>query len=306
MPDPPYSLGTIKTPHGKIRTPALIPVVATSYGIWDKWIEGWHPAPWDIAQGSLLSLYHILPYKRKDDVFSKGIHEVLGTDKPVWMDSGGFQYMKKGIELDPQDVVSYQKRSGCDISVTFDYPITPSISDDEKQVRLQKSIDAANNSLDESGSMMMYGAIHGSSPQEMKEYISSLDRGFSGYGIGSLVPRKNNYQHLTSIIKTVRDSTSLPIHAFGITGFPALYALAYLGVDTFDSWTYIVAAAYKEYIDPTTLRRVKKSRISQNFPTATVKYAVNTGLSTMLIPPANLRCSFPCTICTSLSMRREI
>lgn len=266
MEDPSYKVGTIKTPHGKIKTPALIPVVATSYGIWDHWINGDMTAPWDLAQATLLSLYHILPYKRKDDVFSKGIHKVLGTNKPVWIDSGGFQYMKKGIELEPLEVLDYQERSKCDIAVTFDYPITPGLDEQEKMSRLNRSIESANMMLEKNNEMMLYGAIHGADPQEITDYIGKLDCGFGGYGIGSLVPRKSQYAHLSNIIHAVRCSTKKPIHAFGITGFPAMYALAYLGVDTFDSWTYIVAAAFKEYVHPDKLNRIKKLKDLERLP----------------------------------------
>jgi len=256
----------IKTPNGTIVTPALIPVVATSYGIWDHWIDDDILAPWDLAQGTILSLYHILPYRRKEDVFSRGIHPVLGSKRPVWLDSGGFQYMKKGIELDPMEVLEYQKKSKCDVAVTFDYPITPDLPEKEKARRLERSINAANSMLAERGDMILYGAIHGSNPKEIASYIERLDDGFDGYGIGSLVPRKSHYDHLARIIYAVRSSTDKPIHAFGITGFPAMFALSYLGVDTFDSWTYVVAAAFKEYVHPQKLNRVKDLKKLQSLP----------------------------------------
>ncbi len=275
---------TISTPHGDIKTPALIPVVAASYGIWDRWMDGASPAPWDLSQSVLLSLYHILPYRHKESAFTDGIHKTLGTKKPVWIDSGGFQYMKKGVELDPLEVLDYQRRSGCDISVTFDYPITPGLSADEKSERLQKSIDAANLMLGHNDGRMLYGAVHGSTPDEITAYASQLGEGFSGFGIGSLVPRKASYAHLVDIIHAVRSKTDAPLHAFGITGFPALFALAYLGVDTFDSWTYVVAAAYKEYVDPVTLSRIKNLTQRDSLPECTCSICQEYGLKDFLEP----------------------
>lgn len=275
---------SIHTPHGKIQTPALIPVVAASYGIWDRWMEKDLPAPWELSQSVLLSLYHILPYRHREDVFSKGIHKTLGTTKPVWIDSGGFQYMKKGVELDPLEVQDYQHRSECDISVTFDYPLTPDLPEAEKKERLKKSIDAANLMLRTNGSGMLYGAVHGSTPEEITAYTSQLDSGFAGFGIGSLVPRKASFEHLVDIIHAVRTQTEAPLHAFGITGFPAIFALAYLGVDTFDSWTYVVAAAYKEYVNPTTLSRVKNLREKDSLPECQCSICQEYGLSDFLEP----------------------
>jgi 7-cyano-7-deazaguanine tRNA-ribosyltransferase len=249
---------TITTKHGTIKTPALIPVVAASYGIWDKWIAGEYPAPWELSQGVILSLYHMLQYAYKNRILKEGIHSVLRSDNPVYIDSGGFQYMKKGIELDPLDVLRYQEQMGGDIGITFDYPILPDMEEEEKQKRLERSITSANFMLKEKKTdMQLYGAIHGSNPAEIAGYLARLEKGFSGYGIGSLVPRKNQIHHLVTMIHHVRQQTDKPLHCFGITGFPALFALSYLGVDTFDSWTYVVAAAFKEFVHPVTLTRIK-------------------------------------------------
>ncbi|KYK30915.1 MAG: hypothetical protein AYK19_04660 [Theionarchaea archaeon DG-70-1] len=257
----------IKTKHGTIKTPALIPVVAASYGIWDKWIAQEYPAPWDLSQGVILSLYHILQYSYKERIEEEGIHSVLHTDRPVYIDSGGFQYMKKGIELDPIDVLRHEEKMGCDIGITFDYPILPDMEEKERKRRLENSIKSANLMLKEKKTdMQLYGAIHGSNPDEITGYLDQLKKGFSGYGIGSLVPRKNQIHHLVDIIHHVRQETDSPLHCFGITGFPALFALSYLGVDTFDSWTYVVAAAYKEFVHPATLVRVKNIKHQDSLP----------------------------------------
>jgi 7-cyano-7-deazaguanine tRNA-ribosyltransferase len=257
----------IVTDHGTIKTPALIPVVAASYGIWDKWISGEYTAPWDVSQGVILSLYHILKYPYKEKILEEGIHSVLNTKKPVYIDSGGFQYMKKGIELDPLEVLQYQEQMKGDIGITFDYPILPDIEEKERINRLKRSITSANLMLSKKQTdMLMFGAIHGSTPDEIARYLTQLSHGFSGYGIGSLVPRKNSLQHLVDIIYPVRQIVDLPLHCFGITGFPALFALSYLGVDTFDSWTYVVAAAYKEFVHPQKLTRVRKIKEKKKLP----------------------------------------
>lgn len=248
----------IVTPRGTIKTPALIPVVAASYGIWDKWIAGEFTAPWDLSQGVILSLYHILQYPYKERIIQEGIHSVLNSGNPIYIDSGGFQYMKKGIELDPLEVLRYEEKMGCDIGITFDYPILPDMKEEERKERLERSISSANLMLKEKRTaMQLYGAIHGSTPEEITAYLNQLEDGFSGYGIGSLVPRKNQLHHLVNIIHHVRQQTEKPLHCFGITGFPALFALSYLGVETFDSWAYVVAAAFKELVHPVTLSRVK-------------------------------------------------
>ena len=252
----------VVTAHGTIETPALIPVSAASYGIWDLWIEKKFPPPWELAQGTLLSLYHILRYKRKDEIRTKGIHHVLKTKKPVIIDSGGFQYMKKNAELEQEFVMQFQQDSGCDIGITFDYPIAPKLSPDEKERRVSKSIKNSNLALEmkKNKDMMLYSAVHGHNPADIAGYLEGLDDGFDGYAVGSLVPKRRDYETLVRVVSAAK--RDLPVHVFGITGFPALFALSYLGVETFDSWTYLVAAAFKEYIHPETLKRVKLREVT--------------------------------------------
>ena len=253
----------IKTVHGSIETPALLPVSAASYGIWDLWIEKKFPAPWDLAQGTVLSLYHILQYNKKDEIREKGIHRVLKTKKPVVIDSGGFQFMKKNVELEEEFVLRYQEESGCDIGITFDYPILSDLSPGEKKKRIEKSIYNSNLALKlrNNRKMLLYSAVHGHNAVDIKNYLESLDSGFDGYAVGSLVPKKRDYRTLISVVSAARNEKSL--HVFGITGFPALFALSYMGVETFDSWTYVVAAAFKEYIDPGTLKRIKLRKVKK-------------------------------------------
>ncbi|MCD6466689.1 MAG: tRNA-guanine transglycosylase [Methanomicrobia archaeon] len=253
----------IKTAHGSIETPALLPVSAASYGVWDMWIEKKFPAPWDLAQGTVLSLYHILQYNRKDEIREKGIHRVLKTKKPIILDSGGFQFMKKNAELEEEFVLRYQEESGCDMGITFDYPILPGLSLEEKENRMERSIYNSNLALKlkNNKKMLLYSAVHGHNPADIKKYLKSLDSGFDGYAIGSLVPKKRDYNMLINVVSAARNEK--PLHVFGITGFPALFALSYMGIETFDSWTYLVAAAFKEYIDPGTLKRVKLRKVKK-------------------------------------------
>ncbi len=256
----------IKTAHGKIETPALLPVSAASYGIWDIWIdEKKFPAPWELAQGTILSLYHILRYKRKEKIRKKGIHNVLNTKKPVVIDSGGFQYMKKNAELEQEFVLKYQEEAGCDIGITFDYPLGTGLSLEEKKKRIRKSIENSRRALQlkSKKDMMLYSAVHGHDPTDIREYLNTLGNGFDGYAVGSLVPKKRNYETLVEVIAAAQ--TKKPLHVFGITGFPALFALSCIGVESFDSWTYVVAAAFKEYIHPETLKRVKLREVT-NLP----------------------------------------
>lgn len=254
-------ISKIKTPNGNIRTPALLPVCALTYGVWDVFIEEKVIPPWKLSEATLFSLEYVRNTKYEEKV-TNGFHKLFPDKKPIFVDSGGFQSMKKGIERDPIDVLRFQEKLQADIAATFDYPVPLNVERTEYMKMLERSIESANLALEnkERKKMLLYSCVHGFSEAEISWYFSKLNDGFDGYAMGSLVPRKNDYKTLIEIIykaKMLAHEREKPLHIFGVTGFPMLYALSYMGVETMDSWTYLVASIYKEYIHPQTLKRVR-------------------------------------------------
>ena len=272
------SISKIKTTNGDIKTPALLPVCALTYGVWDVFIEEKVVPPWKLSESTLFSLEYVRNTKYEENI-REGIHKLFSEKKPIFVDSGGFQSMKKGIERDPIEVLRFQEKLKADIAATFDYPVPLNIEASEYMKMLEKSINSANSALDNKlrKEMLLYACVHGFSEKEIDWYFSRLNKNFDGYAIGSLVPRKNDYKTLIEIIytaKTHAHELGKPLHIFGVTGFPMLYVLSYMGVETMDSWTYLVASVFKEYIHPETLKRVKM-RITGKIRSAIVSFAMN-------------------------------
>jgi tRNA-guanine family transglycosylase len=260
-------ISRIKTAHGDIKTPALLPVCALTYGVWDVFIEEKVIPPWKLSEATLFSLEYVRNTKYEDKVIGD-FHKLFSEKKPIFVDSGGFQSMKKGIERDPIDVLRFQENLKADVAATFDYPVPLNVERPEYMKMLQKSIDSANLALEnkEREEMLLYSCVHGFSEKEIDWYFSKLSSGFDGYAMGSLVPRKNDYKTLIEIIHSAKMHAyelGKPLHIFGVTGFPMLYALSYMGVETMDSWTYLVASIYKEYIHPETLKRVRMRKTGE-------------------------------------------
>ena len=89
-------IGVISTSHGKIHTPAFIPVAtqATVKGLTVDQLKG-------IANDALLcNAYHL--YLRPGDLLVKksgGLHKFMNWNKPIFTDSGGFQVFSLGLAL---------------------------------------------------------------------------------------------------------------------------------------------------------------------------------------------------------------
>jgi len=192
----------------------------------------------------------------------------------LFTDSGGFKLLynreydlsKYALKATPESILDLQLKLGADYVASLDYPIPPSLNEKEAKERMRKSILNAVHLMElvydlYNAPVFPYLAVHGRSYEEIQYYLKSLldtleKAGFNDYlhypfglAIGSMVPIKNHYELIVDIIKAVKDtllemhpnSEKVPIHVFGISGriTPFMY---YLGINSFDSNTYVKAA----------------------------------------------------------------
>ncbi|MDB9314987.1 tRNA-guanine transglycosylase [Spirulina sp. CS-785/01] len=205
---------------------------------------------------------------------------------PIFLDSGGFQLLsKKNIDLSPyglslsktkgfQSILDLQQDFGGNIVASLDYPLHPKLLKEEAEERLERSaINAikAADSLQKNNEWnpFYYIAVHGQNRQQIEQYVQQIFKKFSrnkklrnypfGLAIGSLVPLRGSRKYATIIdlIRGVQQSipeekrSITPIHIFGITG-SLIPVLSYLGVDTFDSSSYVQEARSLSYLEPIT------------------------------------------------------
>lgn len=189
----------------------------------------------------------------------------IPNDTVVFMDSGGFSTLRQKIHLNPEKIIEVQERAKANVAFAFDYPIDMKCMSEWEICKLRwKNKDLARVFLKSAkdSEMTLYAVIHaidGEDARDELEKYESLEisgRSFDGYGIGSLVKRKNNHKNIYEIVKAVRESTKKPIHVFGISSLRLIYAFAKLNVTSFDSYTFLRAAMYRELILPQTLKRV--------------------------------------------------
>jgi queuine/archaeosine tRNA-ribosyltransferase len=206
--------------------------------------------------------------------------------QPLFVDSGGFKLMNSrtfgaapesggeenewGIYTNPKSILDLQYDYGADLLATLDYPIPPDLEEGERVQRIEDSIDSAVECLrlleeDEKyddWDPVVYAAIHGHSYDEVGYYVTKLlertsyESTIDGFAVGSLVPlRSGNVGTLVDIVQGAsqaiqsQNRDDIALHVFGIGGrlTPLLVAL---GVDSYDSSSYIQAAQHMDFIDP--------------------------------------------------------
>lgn len=189
----------------------------------------------------------------------------------LFVDSGGYKLLNNpeldgsdfSVEMDQSSVFDMQESMGADILVNLDHPIAP---DDSRAERLEKAENTAANiheflSLTSDYRGALYLTVHGYNYSMIDEFLKTitesvpegvLREGFDGIALGSLVPKKDNRPALMQAVADCRELMAdwnmdeWPLHVLGISS-RAAPLLAAMGVDTFDSSTYLQSAINGKY-----------------------------------------------------------
>ena len=110
-------IGILHTNHGKIETPAFIPVI--------------HPVKQTIPTKKISKLgfdlvitnAYITLKHYGEDAEKYGIHKIINFDGAVMTDSGGYQVLEYGdVDVSPNEMWEYENKIGSDIAIPLDKP----------------------------------------------------------------------------------------------------------------------------------------------------------------------------------------
>ncbi len=235
-------IGVLQTSHGNIETPTLLPVINPNQITIP-------PAEMKEKVGiqALITNSYII---RKSDrlreaALEKGLHHLVGFDGPIMTDSGTFQAHVYGkVELEPLEIIEFQKAIGSDIGTVLDLFSEPEDSREKAESDLAETIARTKLSAENKGNMMLAGPIQGGRFTDLREHaareMSKLDCDI--HPIGGVVPMMERQMYFTlvdAVLSAKRHlDPSKPVHLFG-AGHPMLFSLAALmGCDMFDSSAY--------------------------------------------------------------------
>lgn len=269
-------VGEITTTHGKIKTPAFVPVgsLASIKSLTPKEIKDCRI---DIF---FVNTYHMLFHPGVDLVKQLGgLHLFMNWPFPLMTDSGGFQAYSlgdhgarnqqniqplvkitdKGIHfrsiwdgkslfLGPNESISAQVNLDSDIMMAFDECTFYPIKKDYARKAMERTHHWAVNCLErvqkegKNRSQAIYGIIQGSIfkdlRQESAKFINSLP--FEGFAIGSVAnsrePRKKVFAVLDWTMPIIIPS-SKPIHFLGIGEIEDIFLSIGKGIDSLDCVT---------------------------------------------------------------------
>ncbi|MBD3406742.1 MAG: tRNA guanosine(15) transglycosylase TgtA [Candidatus Lokiarchaeota archaeon] len=250
-------LGIYTTKHGKVHTPLLMPVI--------------HPAKSSITPAQLREEFgfqmvitnsYIIKSKDKfrEKALSEGVHGLINFDGPIMTDSGTFQMYFHNLpeeEIDPLEIVDFQKSIGSDIGTILDAFSEPNVGRQQVEHDVKKSLERAKISVGRKEDMLLAGTIQGGIFPDLREHSAKMmaTMDFDVHPIGGVVPLMESYRYSDIVRITLASKRHLPfnrpVHLFGC-GHPMLLAqAAFLGCDFFDSALYAKFAESDRYVTPT-------------------------------------------------------
>jgi 7-cyano-7-deazaguanine tRNA-ribosyltransferase len=239
-------VGVLKTKHGNVKTPALMPVIHPRKQAIDVKKYGA-----DIVITNAYLIYKNEDLKQK--AIDEGLHKLINFDGPVMTDSGSFQLSVYGdVDITNKEVIEFQELIGTDIGTSLDIPTAPFVerqkAESDLKITLERAKEAVDFKKENNIEMLLNSVVQGSTFMDLRQdcakELSDLDADL--YPIGAVVPLMESY-HYRELVDVVMNSIMyLPDntarHLMG-AGHPMVFALAVaMGCDLFDSAAYILYA----------------------------------------------------------------
>jgi len=224
---------------------------------WMGHIIGGTPKPWEYfkVENILVNSYDIINKKSAyQKIIEIGIKKFLGFDGPVMLDSGGFFFLKKNIEIPIEEIMDLYEKANADLCVALDVPFHYTMSDLEKEKRIDttlRNFEIMINSVNMK-KVKLVPVIHGHNKKQIDKVINFYQKfdNFDIYGLGSLVPLMFPYtlkkwRIVIEIINYVKNRIGdSKLHIFGLGNAVTILLVLYLGVDSVDSVAWRKKAAF--------------------------------------------------------------
>lgn len=248
--------GLLTTAHGKVETPAFMPVgtAGAVKGITPRQLK-------ETGAGIILAnTYHLLLRPGVDAVEKVGgLHKFMAWDCPILTDSGGYQVFSlsplakindDGVEfashvdgakiyLNAEIATKIQNRLAGDIIMCFDQCTPFGVDTPQLKKAVERTILWAERckQTHANGDQLLFGVVQGGIDLELRTYCASelVKTGFDGYAIGGLSVGEGHNNMIDTVIHTTQLlPQDKPRYLMGIGTAGDIIAAVKAGVDMFD------------------------------------------------------------------------
>lgn len=245
-------IGILHTNHGKIETPAYVPVI--------------HPVKQTISCKKIKSMgfdlvitnAYITMKRHGENAVKQGIHKIIDFDGAIMTDSGGYQVLEYGdVDVMPPTMADFERKIMTDFAIPLDKPTGYGLTKKKAITYVNHTLKVTKETIEssEDNGQIWMGPIQGSEYSDLvkRSTKSLILQGYKMLALGSPVEFMESYEYrlLAEMIISAKKNmpSSIPLHLFG-AGHPLTIPLAVaLGCDTFDSASYILYAKHDRYIE---------------------------------------------------------
>jgi queuine tRNA-ribosyltransferase len=249
-------LGVLTTAHGKVETPVFMPVGSAGA------VKGITPQQLEETGSELIlaNTYHLLLRPGVEAVEEVGgLHKLMGWNKPILTDSGGYQVFSlsalakiddDGVEfashidgakicLNAEIATRIQNRLGADIITCLDQCTPFPCSDSQLKKAVERTIQWAKRAKEahNNSDQLLFGIVQGGIDLALRELCAGelVELDFDGFAIGGLGVGEEHKDMMKTISHTTRIlPEDKPRYLMGV-GMPAdIIAAVKAGVDMFD------------------------------------------------------------------------
>ena len=182
-----------------------------------------------------------------------GLRELYGIPPEVelWLDSGGYQALKRGIALKVEEVVKWYNELKPDYCVALDSPIGP--NDPKAEMKVRENVRNARL-MEKHVDCELLPVFHPVNEELLLEYLSGYER-FPYAAVGGLIPRILTIKNASrreglTFLELVRREFKGSLHALGLGSSRMIPLLKALGYDSADTQTWRHKAAYGKIMLP--------------------------------------------------------
>ena len=244
-------IGTLYTNHGKIQTPAFVPVIhPVKQTISSKKIK-------EMGFEMVITNAYITMNNYGNKATKEGIHKIIDFDGGIMTDSGGYQVLEYGdLEIMPLEMAEFEKGIMTDFAIPLDKPTGYQMPIKKAKAYVEHTLKVSKQTLENKvdNGQIWIGPIQGGEHFDLvkRSTKSLVNMGFQMLALGSPVEFMESYEYrlLAQMIIAAKKQMphSIPLHLFG-AGHPLTipFAIA-LGCDTFDSASYMLYAKQLRYM----------------------------------------------------------
>ena len=244
-------IGFLHTNHGKVETPAFVPVIhPVKQSISTKKIR-------EMGFDLVITNAYITKNSYGEEATKEGIHKIINFDGAIMTDSGGYQVLEYGdVRVSPPEMAEFEKRIMTDFAIPLDKPTGFGLEKKKAKAFVDHTLQVSKNTIENAtqNGQIWLGPIQGGEHFDLVRHSTKklIEFGFPMLALGSPVEFMESYEYklLAQMIVSAKKEipNSIPLHLFG-AGHPLTIPFAVaLGCDTFDSASYMLYAKQDRYI----------------------------------------------------------